>query len=87
LFITAGVWVHSLLRGRRAPANPWGGNTLEWHTSSPPPHDNFARTPIAGDPYRLDHWQYDEKNEQYVLRPDVREDVDLAAGSPGRALG
>ena len=31
--------------------NPWGGNSLEWHTPSPPPHDNFAETPVAEDPY------------------------------------
>ncbi len=29
------------LRGARAPADPWGGTTLEWKTTSPPPHDNF----------------------------------------------
>ena len=26
-------------------------NSLEWHTASPPPHDNFTVTPIAEDPY------------------------------------
>src|SRR5690606_3735392 len=39
----AGVLVlaHSLVRGRRAPANPWGGASLEWRTASPPPTENF----------------------------------------------
>jgi cytochrome c oxidase subunit I len=87
LVMVAIVWVHSLLRGRRAPANPWGANTLEWYTTSPPPHENFDREPIAGDPYKLDHWEYDEKSEQYLLREDVGEEVDLGAGSPGRAMG
>ncbi len=27
--------------------NPWGGKTLEWTTSSPPPHENFHTTPIV----------------------------------------
>jgi cytochrome c oxidase subunit 1 len=27
--------------------NPWGAKTLEWTTPSPPPHDNFAKTPIV----------------------------------------
>ncbi|MGQ0744676.1 MAG: cbb3-type cytochrome c oxidase subunit I [Acidimicrobiales bacterium] len=27
--------------GRRAAADPWGGHTLEWATSSPPPAHNF----------------------------------------------
>ncbi len=28
-----------------APDDPWGGNSLEWATSSPPPHHNFDRLP------------------------------------------
>jgi cytochrome c oxidase subunit 1 len=31
----------SLKTGKKAPANPWGGTTLEWQTSSPPPLYNF----------------------------------------------
>ena len=34
------VW--SLFKGRLAPANPWNATTLEWTTSSPPPHGNFG---------------------------------------------
>jgi cytochrome c oxidase subunit 1 len=41
----------SLVRGKRAPDNPWGGNSLEWHTTSPPPLENFNGEPKAGDPY------------------------------------
>ncbi|HEY7552264.1 MAG TPA: cytochrome c oxidase subunit I [Hyphomicrobiaceae bacterium] len=40
----------SLLRGARAPANPWGGTGLEWQTSSPPPAENFAETPVVTKP-------------------------------------
>ena len=29
--------------------DPWGGRTLEWSTSSPPPEYNFAFTPIVHD--------------------------------------
>jgi heme/copper-type cytochrome/quinol oxidase subunit 1 len=32
-------------RGRAAVADPWGGHTLEWATSSPPPSHNFDRLP------------------------------------------
>ena len=32
-------------KGRRADADPWQGNTLEWATSSPPPSHNFDRLP------------------------------------------
>jgi len=42
----------SLARGEKAPANPWGGRTLEWTVPSPPGHGNFARVPVvSGGPY------------------------------------
>jgi cytochrome c oxidase subunit 1 len=31
--------------GRQAPDDPWGGYSLEWATSSPPPHHNFRSLP------------------------------------------
>lgn len=34
-------------KGAKAPDNPWGGKTLEWTTSTPPPHDNFAIEPVV----------------------------------------
>ena len=49
--ITAIYLLHSLVAGRKAPANPWGGASLEWQCSSPPPHDNFSTTPAVGDCY------------------------------------
>ena len=36
------VW--AMLRGPRAPANPWGATGLEWQTPSPPPKENFTHT-------------------------------------------
>lgn len=42
--------------------DPWGGRTLEWSTSSPPPEYNFAFTPIIHD---LDAW-YDMKDRKYA---------------------
>jgi cytochrome c oxidase subunit I len=42
----------SLVWGRRATANPWHATGLEWQTPSPPPKDNFARTPtVTTGPY------------------------------------
>ena len=37
--------VLALRRAPSAGADPWGGNSLEWATSSPPPHHNFDRLP------------------------------------------
>jgi cytochrome c oxidase subunit 1 len=39
------VW--SLKYGRIAGANPWRAAGLEWTTQSPPPGDNFSKTPIV----------------------------------------
>ncbi len=38
------VW-RALRRPADAPSDPWGGNSLEWATTSPPPHHNFDRLP------------------------------------------
>ena len=45
LFAVNVVW--SLVAGRVAGANPWQATTLEWETSSPPPHGNFAEIPTV----------------------------------------
>lgn len=44
--------LRSLISGEKAPANPWGGRTLEWQTSSPPPEHNFHHAPeVTEGPY------------------------------------
>jgi cytochrome c oxidase subunit 1 len=68
-FVMLFYLLHSVFRGRLAPANPWGGNSLEWHTPSPPPHENFLETPEANDPYDLDDWRYDASIDGYVHEP------------------
>jgi cytochrome c oxidase subunit 1 len=66
LFIAAGYLLHSLFRGRRAPANPWGAATLEWQCASPPPTHNFERPPVAGDPYDFSGLVYDAASGGFV---------------------
>lgn len=46
---------------RDVTGDPWGGRTLEWSTSSPPPAYNFAFTPVVSE---LDAW-WDMKARGY----------------------
>jgi cytochrome c oxidase subunit 1 len=39
--------VRSIRHGEPAGDNPWGGTTLEWQTTSPPPLLNFATPPVV----------------------------------------
>jgi cytochrome c oxidase subunit 1 len=43
------IWnfFHSMVRGRKAEANPWQVGTLEWSVPSPPPIHNFDHLPIV----------------------------------------
>lgn len=40
---------HTLKYGAAVPNNPWGGDTLEWTVSSPPPFHTFEKSPILED--------------------------------------
>ena len=64
--LTAMYLVQSLVSGKRAPANPWGGATLEWECASPPPYYNFHEAPKVGDPYDFSNLHWDERGEGYV---------------------
>jgi len=43
------IWnfFRSIKRGQVVSNNPWDATTLEWTTTSPPPHDNFGKTPVV----------------------------------------
>ena len=69
LFLCAGVLLVSLLRGRRAPSNPWGAATLEWQCASPPPHHNFETCPAANDPYDYSELVFVGEDEGFVRQP------------------
>ncbi|HSN97184.1 MAG TPA: cytochrome c oxidase subunit I [Candidatus Nanopelagicales bacterium] len=45
--IGLGTLLYSLKHGKQAPANPWGGLSLEWETASPPVTENFEKTPTV----------------------------------------
>ena len=46
-------FILSLVAGPKAPANPWGGLSLEWYAASPPVEHNFEHEPV------LTHGPYD----------------------------
>jgi cytochrome c oxidase subunit 1 len=68
--LTAFYLFKSLKHGRIAPANPWGGSTLEWQCSSPPPYYNFHKAPVvSAGPYDgYENLIYDEKIGGYLPR-------------------
>lgn len=45
IFLGNMIW--ALTNGKKAPANPWHANTLEWTVPSPPGHGNFPKTPTV----------------------------------------
>ncbi len=45
--------IYSWRRGEIAGDNPWGADTLEWSTSSPPPEFNFVRIPTVASRHPL----------------------------------
>jgi cytochrome c oxidase subunit I+III len=50
-------------RARGAPAgnDPWGGDTLEWATTSPPPPYNYPVIPKVSSPYAM--WDKEDREE------------------------
>ena len=74
-FWTLFYLVQSLFSGAKAPSNPWGGRSLEWQCTSPPPHDNFKTTPSVGDCYDFSVVKWDEEEGGYVVdRSEVDEE-------------
>jgi cytochrome c oxidase subunit 1 len=72
--LTAVYLLRSLKHGKIAPANPWGGTTLEWQCSSPPPYYNFHKAPVVTQgPYDgYETLMYDEKLGGYIPRPKAK---------------
>jgi cytochrome c oxidase subunit 1 len=60
LVIFFAALLRSLKKGEPAGDNPWGASTLEWRTSSPPPHENFHEPPVVEHgPYN--YYNYDSR--------------------------
>jgi cytochrome c oxidase subunit I+III len=63
--------VKSLRGGALAGDDPWGADTLEWATTSPPPHYNFMYIPVVEG--RAPLWEQPELPVVTGLRTDVRD--------------
>ncbi len=75
LFLLWNVVV-SLRSGRPAGDDPWGGHTLEWATTSPPPPENFER---ELPPIRSNRPVFDQRHDLYSS------DVEEAEAHTGHA--
>jgi cytochrome c oxidase subunit 1 len=77
------VFFWNMLRTRRrpidAPANPWGGATLEWAIPSPPPVYNFTKIPtVAG---RLPLWHTERHPRMAPLPAEPPAPIHVPGGS------
>jgi len=59
LLLVVGNLAVSRFRGKAAGNDPWGGDTLEWSTSSPPPSYNYAVIPRVTSPYAM--WDREDR--------------------------
>ena len=61
-------------KNRDLTGDPWGGRTLEWATSSPPPFYNFAEIPVVTE--RDAFWDMKEKGTAYK-RPAAYKEIHM----------
>jgi len=67
LFTTLGCFIASLMKGARAPQNPWGGLSLEWATQTPPIEHNFHhQIVVTSGPYDFPEIQTTTTNSHNV---------------------
>ncbi len=60
LFLVLFTLLAGLKFGKHAPANPWGGVSLEWHTATPPIEHNFHHIPhVESGPYDFPEIDWD----------------------------
>ena len=72
-------FIGSMFRGEKAGENPWKVSTLEWFTTSPPPHHNFDRIPTV---LRGPHEFADPEVREKLGRDWIGQAEDLPAAPP-----
>ncbi len=72
-----GNFLVSMFRGKRAAANPWEANTLEWSIPSPAPDHNFEQIPT------VHRWPYEYSNGAHADRDWVLQTEPLTASEKG----
>jgi len=71
--------IRSLKHGEKAPANPWGGVTLEWQCTSPPPEHNFdIDPPTVDDPYDMTLVEWRGQEEGFLPKNPRSDDPCIA---------
>jgi cytochrome c oxidase subunit 1/cytochrome c oxidase subunit I+III len=90
--LAAILW--SLVSGEPAGADPWGGDTLEWSTTSPPPKHNFETIPVVrsaepnwdltggGDPERVALAHEHATLTTTAVGGDLEQELPMPAESP-----
>jgi cytochrome c oxidase subunit 1/cytochrome c oxidase subunit I+III len=76
LLLVVGNLGVSLFRGARAGNDPFGGDTLEWSVSSPPPSYNYAVIPTVSSPYPM----WDEADRERDVDKLARGELVLEEG-------
>jgi cytochrome c oxidase subunit I len=71
----------SMFAGKKAPANPWQVDTLEWETTSPPPHHNFDVVPTV---VRGPH-EYANPEARKLLKRDWLSQTEILPEAAGTA--
>jgi cytochrome o ubiquinol oxidase subunit 1 len=81
-FQVAQVWVsvrnRHLPEYRDATGDPWGGRTLEWATTSPPPVYNFANLPVV---HELDAFAHMKETGHGFGRDTVYRDIHMPSNT------